>query len=797
MNRSAPAASDEAFASVRVPALLESLPYGLGLFDRAQRLVHCNSRFQVLLGLGDAPVPPGLDFAALVERTRRAGVPGAQPGGLMLSDGNAPAQPRRVERLMGTGTLLEIHFTALADGGMAMSLLDITASRQTVEALRRSRTQSELLQGQVRQAREEAQRAVQGRHQFIANMAHELRTPVNAILGMLQLIEGAVLDERPREWLAHARDAGRSLVGVMDDIMDFASVEAGEVTLQPRTFELEQLLRELSAAFAGTLGERPQEFVFDIDPSLPPRLVADDRRLRQVLMHLGGNAIKFGDGKPVVLRMAQLARKDGTVELQVDIVDQGIGIEAARLQELMQGFGQAESAASRRFGGNGLGLAICRELLRLMGSELRVRSVPGQGSSFGFVLRLPEGTGAAVTATPVVTHGLRVLVADDRAATRQAYARMAQSLGWQVTEAASLTEALDVLGNQRQIGAALVGCKLAGGEPFSAALRIADAFPGRALAVVALGNAAGRQQLARIAPERRRIGAYLGGPATASMLADAVNQAQGAAQPPARPGATPTGKPLQGIRVLVAEDNENNQIVTRDLLVAQGAQVEIAVDGLDTLTSIVANGRYDAILMDWQMPNMDGLEATREIRQIVGFENIPIIALTANASSGDREACLEAGMDAHLAKPVDAGELVATLLRHTRVASAAEVPSRRPAAAGAVAPPSSAVRIDRDAAMARLGGDANLYARVVERFRQEAPRALAAIDQARQRGDRKEAHRLAHTLKGNAGTVGAQQLAEAAQQTETALAATPSPADQAALETLRTVLDATLRQLAA
>lgn len=776
--------------------MLDALPYGLAVFDREQRLQRWNPRFASLLRLAADAVQPGMPFATLAELTRR-GSQATQPAGLMLMDGRPSDAPRKVERLLPDGTLLELHIAALPEGGAALTLLDITASRQVAEALRRTRAQAEMLLTQYRQVRDEAQRAVEGRQRFAANMAHELRTPVNAILGMLQLVEGAGLGERAREWVAHARDAARSLVGVMDDIMDFASVEAGQVTLQPRAFDLEQLLRELAGTFSAALGEKDQEFVLEVDPALPPRLVGDDRRLRQVLVHLGGNAIKFGADGPVVLRLAVASQGVDAVTLDVSVSDHGIGIEPERLQELLQGgFGQAEAGATRRFGGNGLGLAICRELLRLMGSELRVQSQPGQGSTFGFRIILPIDRSAAVSSAPVATQGLRVLVADGRPLTRHSLARLGAQLGWDVTEVGSTAELAETLHQSRQTTVLLVQEDLGGTEPFSAALKAVDALPGRGFAVVVHGSAAGREHLARLSDaQRRKVGAFVSTPLTASMLAEAVERARGAAQPDAQAGAAPTGKPLQGLRVLVAEDNENNQIVTRDLLRAHGAEVEIAVDGLDTLTSIVANGRYDAILMDWQMPNMDGLEATREIRQIVGFKEVPIIALTANASAADRAACMAAGMDAHLGKPVDAGELVATLLRHVKPGSAADSAVRRPVTPAAVAP-QAAMQIDRDSAIARLGGDANLYAKVLERFRQDAPRTLAALEQASQRGDRKEAHRLAHTLKGNAGTIGAQQLSAAARDAETTFSGAASAKDTSVLAALRQVTDQTLRALA-
>jgi CheY-like chemotaxis protein len=366
----------------------------------------------------------------------------------------------------------------------------------------------------------------------------------------------------------------------------------------------------------------------------------------------------------MALSIQVAAQSPSSVTLDVVVSDTGIGIEPDKLRQLMNDFGQVEGSASRRFGGSGLGLAICRRLLGLMGSELRANSEPGRGSRFGFRLTVPVSTDPA---TPLAAppDGVCVLVADSRAVTRQAHARLARNLGWQAVEAQGLQDALDTLRQSGHLNLVLADWRLDGSSSLSGALELTQKVAGRSVPVIVTGGELGRDQLTSL-PEaqRQKLSGYLCGPATAHMLAEAVAEAHGTWAP--QPVATNAAKPLAGLRVLVAEDNENNQIVTRELLQEQGAHVEIAIDGLDALTRLVAGGQYDVILMDWQMPNMDGLEASREIRQIVGYQHIPIIALTANATAADRAACLEAGMNAHLGKPVDLTELVATLLRYTR-----------------------------------------------------------------------------------------------------------------------------------
>lgn len=792
-------ASDPASLPAWAEGVIDTLPYGLGLFDTAQRLVRWNPRFQALLRLpADALASGRLEFTALVELTRRGANPAAQAAGLMLMDGRAGDGPRKVERLMGDGILLEVHVAPLPDGGMAMTLHDITMARQTADALRRSRAQNELLMTQYRQVREGGQRASQGRQRSGAELAQALRAPIAAIASLLPAQDDdASLDDRGRERLDHARRATATLGRAVEDMTAMAALEADKSALQAQSFVLEAVLRELAAS-SGQLARPGQELAFDLDPGLPMRVIGDEHRLRQLLLQLTSTALRWVEGAPVVVRIDVQEQTDVDVALDVSVGTGGMA--PASPSSPASGAASTASATTTATAIDALGLGGCRDLLRLMGAELQLH---GQGADqrASFRLRLALDRAAALRSVPLAAQGLQVLVADSRPNTRRALARIARGLGWEVAEAASSAEMLDQLHQSRRLAAVLVHAQLDDAAAFDAALRAADAVPGRPLAVVAHGDVAGVVNLVRLGDhQRRRIGAYLAMPATASLLAEAVEQAQRRLQPGKETGEAVQGnRPLHGLRVLLAEDNESNQIVTRDLLLAQGAQVEIAVDGLDTLTSIVANGRYDAILMDWEMPNMDGLEATREIRQIVGFKDVPIIALTSNASAADRAACLDAGMNAHLGKPVDANELVATVLRHARPGANVEAPRTAADAAPARAQarkPGAPVRIERDAALARLGGDASLYAKVLDRFRTEVPRTLAALDEASQRSDRKEAYRLAHTLKGNAGTVGAQQLADAARDAESAFRGTDTGKDKALLESLRQVAQATLRAIA-
>lgn len=893
-------------------ALLDAIPQGLALFDAAQRLLAHNAAFARQLGAPAELLRPGTGFAALVQACRPAAAPGpdALPG-LLMMDGEVPAQPRRVERALPGCPQAELLFTALPEGGFALSVTDLSPLRQAqaaardtrqlldfvaetagmqlaywdrthhcryanaayLQALGRPAAQvldrhvADVLPPALRQARQPriaaalggkaqvfdesftdadgrsrtlqvhlvpdgpagsvqgvwllasdttelhnsrdaADHAIQARSHFLANMGHELRTPLNAVIGVLQLLQASGLSPRQADYAAKAQRASRALLGVLGDLIDFSAAESGELKLAPRPFALEDLLRELSTVQAAQLGDKDLALRFDIDPAVPAMLVADDARLRQVLLHLGGNAIKFTDAGEVVLRIALAARQDGQVTLDLSVSDTGMGIEPDLLERLLADYGQAEASATRRFGGAGLGLSVSRRLLALMGSELRATSRPGQGSCFSFRVTLPEAPVQQAPADDPAAHigALRVLVAHADEASRSALANLARSHGWVVHEAADVQQAQDALLHGRHLQALVIDWRF-GGEAFAFASRAALELANREVALVVTGPAWAEGRLDALHQGRtRRAVVYLPQPATAGMLAEAMVQALDERRE-VRRAANPAsgGAPLAGLRLLVAEDNRDNQMVTRELLTAQGAQVEIAEDGMDTLGRLVGGGPYDAILMDWQMPNMDGLEATRVIRQIVGYQDIPVIALTANATAADREECLAAGMDDHVGKPVDVRELTSVLLRHLRpgalraaeTAAAPQAQEQAPVQAldlDLASPPATPV-LDRTTAIERLGGSRDLYDQLGFMFQTDGPLTVERMAQALRAGERAEAKRHAHTLKGTAATLGADELAGAARQAESAFGGDAGPGDEAAVAQVEQALARTLQAL--
>ena len=631
---------------------------------------------------------------------------------------------------------------------------------------------------EIKEARDVALQASLAKSQFLANMSHEIRTPMNAILGMLTLLKATPLDTRQLDYATKTEGAARSLLGLLNDILDFSKVEAGKMTLDPHPFSLDQLLRDLSVILSANVGAKNVEVLFDVDPAIPAQLLGDDMRLRQVLINLGGNAIKFTDGGEVVV-LARLAdRKDGEVTLDFSVRDTGIGIAPEHQARIFTGFSQAESSTSRRYGGTGLGLAICQRLVNLMGGELRLDSVPGQGSRFHFQLTFPvlTGTAAAPAAARLIS---RVLIVDDNPVARQVLAEMAQSLGWVADLAASGEEALALLGPdkaaQLRYDAMFIDWRMPGMDGWETSQRIRGLAGVGSAPVLVMVTAHGRAMLAqRSAHDRALLDGFLVKPVTASMLAEAVAEAlgQAPAAPPAGAVMAPA-QPLAGLRVLVVEDNANNQQVARELLAAQGASVDIAVNGLDGVRQVLAaQPPHDVVLMDVQMPVMDGYAATRVLRQDHGLTRLPIVAMTANAMASDREECLAAGMTDHVGKPFDLGDLVATLLRHTGGTPATTAP------AGA-APAHARDGVDVQAAIARLGGNEALYRKLFPSFCTDIINLCDQLAARVQTGAHDESPALLHTLKGLAATMGATDLAGLAREAESLLGRGTPEADQA------------------
>lgn len=531
-----------------------------------------------------------------------------------------------------------------------------------------------VLEARVIERTQELNDAYLAKNQFLANMSHEIRTPMNAILGLLTLMQGTPLDDIQKEYAQKTERAAKSLLSLLNDILDFSKIEAGKLALESSNFEVERMMRDLSIVLAGNDLNKPVELLFDLDPLLPKVLVGDSMRLLQVLMNLTGNALKFTPRGHVITRLSLLTRTPTHATIRFAVSDTGIGIAENNLAHIFDVFAQAEAATTRQFGGSGLGLSICQRLLGLMGSKLHVESAVGLGSTFSFDLNIPTGPepAAAATGSPVVA--TTALVIDDNPFAQAFIGKMLQSLGWAVDTARSGQQAIAMVTSRHSSGKAayaliVTDWNMSGLDGWQTLEGIEKINPTGPPPIKLMVSAFGRDKLAERTPqEQARLNAYLVKPVTSEMLSEVVSKAL-LGQSNVRSGPrtkTDKVKRLDGMRLLVVEDNLMNQLVAKELLGKEGAVIEIAGNGSLGLDALARTTQaFNAVLMDMQMPVMDGCTAARAIRTNPGHRHLPIIAMTANNTASDRQTCLDAGMNDHVGKPFDINYLVGVILKHT------------------------------------------------------------------------------------------------------------------------------------
>jgi PAS domain S-box-containing protein len=654
-------------------------------------------------------------------------------------------------------------------------------------------TANKLLEQRLKLARDEAEAATLAKGQFLANMSHEIRTPMNAVLGMLKLLQNTDLSKRQLDYANKAEGAARSLLGLLNDILDFSKIEAGKMTLESHRFRIDKLMRDISVIVSANLGAKPIEVLFDIDPDIPRALMGDAMRLQQVLINLSGNAIKFTSTGEVVISIRVTDRSNNAVSLRFAVRDSGIGIAPENQKHIFDGFSQAEASTTRRYGGTGLGLSISRRLIALMGGELVLKSELGKGSTFAFTVSLPLAPEQPRSATPLseLPSDLRVLVVDDNQTALDVLAAMAESLGWQVDLATGGSAALAAIHQRKMAGkppyqAVFVDWQMPGMDGWETITRMKGEGIDSNSSIIVMVTANGREMLAqRSTDEQARLNAFLVKPVTASMLYDAVVEAlaDGSVQT-TRHALELAPQPLLGMRLLVVEDNIINQQVAQEMLSNEGAQIELADNGqlgVDAVYRAIACGLpFDAVLMDIQMPVMDGYSATRLLRQNVNLSDLPIIAMTANAMASDRDACLAAGMNAHVGKPFKLGELVELLQTLTSPGGSKTSSTALPAPAlslGRIPEPAlpHIDTVDMAGALERLGGNSVLYVRVLQSYLADIAGQPDKLELALGSADWGTATTLLHTLKGLSATVGASYMAAVARKAELTIKAVATP----------------------
>ena len=618
----------------------------------------------------------------------------------------------------------------------------------------------------LRQARDAAERLAHTRSAFLANMSHEIRTPLNAVLGLTELLLDTELSPEQRHSLSLVQVAGETLLTLLNDILDLSKIEAEQVRLESIPFGPTHLVETTIGLLTGRARQKRLELLADIAADVPAMVRGDPTRLRQVLTNLVGNAIKFTESGEIVVSVHATGARDDHTLVRFVVRDTGIGIPADKLEAIFEEFGQADESTTRKYGGTGLGLAIARRLVRLMDGDLTVTSAVGQGTEFAFsVPLLVEASVPPAATLPGETHlnGRRVLVVDDSAANRRIVHGMLGAEGLQVTEAADGTAGLDALKRAQENGTpydlAILDAQMPGLDGFelATAVRAVPALAGTRLLMLTSSGARGDGQRCR----DLGINGYLTKPASRTDLIDAVSVVLGmaAAAAPIVVTQHSIAESRRRLHILLAEDNVVNQEVAATMLRKRGHDVDVVGDGRAAVDA-AAGKRYDVVLMDIQMPEMDGFAATHHIRATAAGRDLHIIALTAHALGGEREKCLAQGMNDYLTKPFKAHELFAVV----------EGRAEGTTVGAATAPPAQDAPVDLDAFRRemRAAGVEEAVDAILDTFVQSAEERIAALAAALVSGGAAEIERAAHAFKSSAGTIGAKRLAELLQQVEAA-----------------------------
>ena len=749
-------------------ALLNTIPNPIFYKGADTRFLGCNTAYEKFFGIdrGDFVGKRVLDLEYLPEDARQAYQQEdetviAECGRLCreITMQNAEGLPR--------DTLYSVtgfRTTEGEPGGLVGVIVDITALKNA--------------EREAERARQAAEDAASAKADFLANMSHEIRTPMNAIIGMTHLALQTELTDRQRNYLSKVDGAAKGLLGIINDILDLSKIEAGKMQIEHTRFYLDDCLKNLADICLMRARDRGLELLFDIGQEVPDELLGDPLRLNQVLLNLVGNAIKFTERGEITLSVQSLASSATGVELQFAVTDTGIGMTEEQLASLFTAFTQADTSTTRKYGGTGLGLSICKRIVEMMGGEIAVSSTPGVGSRFHFTVRFERPVEPAEHPQRLgLPDKLNTLVIDDSPGSRQIFGHLLDALALPHRVVASGLEGLAEMARANAAGEPyqflIIDWKMPEMDGIATLRRLLQSGSADHGPKIVMTTAFDRDEL-RAELGRTPVDGILSKPVTPSSLFDCIIETLNTDSQtrPARRAQNPSIPHFNGQRVLLVEDNDVNRELAEEMLSSTGLVVETAENGALAVERVLADN-FALVLMDCQMPVMDGYEATRRIRTDARFAGLPIIAMTANALAADRERCLAAGMNDHIAKPIDVSLLYQTLAHWLEIA-APEAEEGAPAQPGrheiSTPPPGL---FDEEGALKRLGGNREMFNRLLARFHENQAGTLDRLRNGLAENNRPDLILCAHTLRGLAGNLGATALATAAGRLEEALKTAP------------------------